>query len=235
MALSSEGRLYSWGYGDEGRLGHGSVKRYCMPCVVESLIGLKVVHITARNEFSVALVDPKLSYAMRMKSMINDETCSDVIFVLKNDERVHANKGLLITHSEYFRAMFRSKMRESITNEVEVRDCSKRAFVFFLEHLYKGHVYVGYEDAAELLVLSDRYQANDLRAQCLEVIESGLTVSNVIGLLVEAESLGIDALKDICMGYLVSNYGKSIDKEALDTLSPCLMLELHPKLRNKGC
>ena len=111
MALSSEGRLYSWGNGDDGRLGHGSVKRYCMPCVVESLIGFKVVHITARNEFSIALVDPKLSsYAMRVKSMINDEACSDVIFVLKNDERVHANKGLLMTHSEYFRAMFRSEI-----------------------------------------------------------------------------------------------------------------------------
>ena len=98
--------------------------------------------------------------------------------------------------------------------------------MLFLDHLYKGHVDVGYENAGDLLALSDRYKVNDLRAQCLEVIESGLTVLNVIGLLVEAESLGIDALKDNCMGYLVLNYGKSIDEEALDTLSRPLMLEL---------
>ena len=39
---------------------------------------------------------------MKMKVMINNETCHDVVFVLKNDERLYRNKGLLIAHSEYF-------------------------------------------------------------------------------------------------------------------------------------
>ena len=231
MALASDGCLYSWGRGKDGTLGHGSEERYCMPCVVQSLIGYKVVHIAARNASSVALVDPTLSYAMKMQSMINDETCSDVVFVLKNDERVYANKGVLSTQSEYFRAMFRSEMRESRENEVEVRDWSKEVFLLFLEHLYKGRVTFGCEDARELLALSDRYQVNDLRAQCLEVIKGGLSHTNVIGLLVEAESLGIDALKDVCIDYLVL-YRKTVDKskEALDILSPSLMLELLQKL-----
>ena len=47
ISLTPGGHLYSWGSGDEGRIGHGSKKRHCIPCVVQILIGNKVVHITA--------------------------------------------------------------------------------------------------------------------------------------------------------------------------------------------
>jgi hypothetical protein len=117
-------------------------------------------------------------------------------------------------------------MRESEENKIEVRDCSKGVFLLFLEHLYKGEVDIESEDAKELYVLSHRYQEDDLSAQCLGVIEEGLTHTNVIGLMVEAESLGLDVLKDVCMEYVVSNYGKSIKNQGLNHLSPSLMLEL---------
>jgi hypothetical protein len=92
--------------------------------------------------------------------------------------------------------------------------------------LYKGEVDIGSEDAKELYVLSHRYQEDDLSAQCLGVIEKGLTHASVIGLMVEAESLGLDALKDVCMGFVVSNDGKLIQNQGLNSLSPSLMLEL---------
>jgi hypothetical protein len=79
----------------------GKVPEWCM------------ASIASRNDHSVALVGPKRTYSMMMKSMIDDETCSDVVFVLKNNERIRAMKGLLIGRSNYFRAiMFRSDMRE---------------------------------------------------------------------------------------------------------------------------
>lgn len=116
MALTSECRLYTWGDGANGKLGNGSELMTCVPYVVESLLGYKVVHIASKNVHSVALVDSKRSYSVMMKSMIDDETCSDVVFVLKDGERIHANKGLLIARSKYFRAMFRSGMKESREN-----------------------------------------------------------------------------------------------------------------------
>ena len=59
-----------------------------------------------------------------------------MVFILKDNARVHTMKGLLIGQSKYFRAMFRSGMKESISNEVEIRDCSKGVFLSFLEYLY---------------------------------------------------------------------------------------------------
>ena len=184
----------------------------------------------------VALVNSKRSLTKKMKAMVNDETCSDVVFLLKDgDERIHANRGLLIGQSEYFRAMFRSGMKESISNEVEVRDCSKGVFLLFLEYLYSGEVDIGMDNAMELYVLSDRYQEDDLKRQCIEVIEGGLSHGNAIELLVEAANgLGLDALKDVCMEYVVSNYGK-IEKENIKALSPSLMAELLCNLGERLC
>jgi RCC1 and BTB domain-containing protein len=230
MALSSDGCLCSWG---KRYVNHGSEVKYCVPSIVESLVGYKVVHISSafgydkNGRHAVALVEPKTSsYAKKMKAMIDDEICSDMVFLLKDNDRIHANKGLLIGQSQYFRAMFRSGMKESIENEVEVRDCSKGVFLLFLEYLYKGEVDIGMKDATDLYVLSDRYQETDLSSQCLEVIEGGLTNTNAVELLAEADCLGLVALKDICMEYVVSNYG-SIEKEALvDSLSRSSMVEL---------
>ena len=227
MALTSDGRLYSWGNGMSGKLGHGSELSSAVPSVVESLLGHKVVHISSYNAHSVAFVESKRSpYAKKMKAMINDETCSDVVFLLKDNGRVHANKGLLIGQSEYFRAMFRSGMKESMSNEVEVRDCSKEVFLLFLEYLYNGEVEIAIEHAKELCVLSDRYQETDLSKECLAVVEKGLNDTNAIEVLAEVDVLGLDALKDICMDYVVSNYRKCFKREIIEALSPSLAVEL---------
>jgi hypothetical protein len=156
----------------------------------------------------VVLVDSKRSYSV-MKSMIDNETCSDVVFVLKDGERLHANKGLLIARSRGYVPIRYERGRE---NEVGVGDCPKRVFVLFLEYLYLGNVNFEIEEAMELYVLSDLYQEGDLSRQCLEVIRRGLSDANVIEWLAEADALGLDALKDVCMEFMVSN-GNSIKEE----------------------
>jgi hypothetical protein len=231
MALTSDGRLYTWGKGESGCLGHGSELSSAVPSVVESLMDYKVVQIASKNVHSVALVGSKRSsYVKKMKAMIDDETCSDVVFLLKDNERVHANKGLLIGQSEYFQAMFRSRMKESIANEVEVRDCSKPVLLLFLEYLYSGEVDIGVDNAIELYALSDRYREDDLSMKCLVMIDKGLNDTNAIELLVEADGLGLDTLKDVCMEYVVTNYRKCFKKERIASLSPSLMEELLCKI-----
>ena len=225
MALTSEGRLYTWGSGVNGKLGHGSELNSGVPSVVESLLGYKVVHIASKNAHSVALVDSKRSYSVIMKSMIDDKTCSDVTFVLKDGERIHANKGLLIARSKYFRAMFRSGMKESRENEVKVQDCSKGVFGLLLEYLYSGDVYFKMDDALELYALSDRYQEDDLSRKCLEAVRRGLSDANALELLVEADALGLIALKDVCMEYVALNE-KLIEKDNIELLSHSLTTEL---------
>ena len=82
MALTRDGRLYTWGNGGHGKLGHGSVVHHSTPCIVECFIGQKVVSISSCKDHSMALVDPtKSPYIKRMKTAVNDESCSDVLYV----------------------------------------------------------------------------------------------------------------------------------------------------------
>jgi hypothetical protein len=224
MALTRQGCVYTWG--NWGSLGHGSeVDNNTTPYMVKALLGKKVVRISSCHIHSVALVDSKHhSYTKKMKAMVNDESCSDVVFVLENGDRVHAIKAPLIGQSEYFRAMFRSNMRESRENEVEVRDCSKGVFLLFLEYLYTGAVDIGMDHALDLYVLSDRYLANDLSRECVEAIRRELSHGNAIRMLMEVGGLGLDDdLKDLCMSYyVVSNYGEVMNEEDIELSFSCL-------------
>ena len=229
MALPRKGCVFTWGRGVFGRLGHGSETNCTIPCIVDGLDGCRVVKIAPFHNHSVALVSFKQRlYAKKMKAMVNDESCSDAVFILGNGDRVHAIKGLLIGQSEHFRAMFRFNMRErSRENHVEVGDCSKDVFLLLLEYLYTGRVDIGMDHALELYVLADQYQENGLSRKCLEVIERGLSHENVIRILVEVDAgLGLDAVKDVCISYVVSNFGKVMKFEAIDSLSHSLRGEL---------
>ena len=227
MALARDGRLYTWGNGGHGQLGHGSVVHYSTPCIVECFIGQKVVSISSFQDHSLALVDPtQSSHIKRMKAMVNDESCSDVVFLLDNDERVNVSRSVLIGHSEYFKAMFRSNMKESKTNKIRVQGFSKHMFLLFLEYLYTNVLDCDLENAMQLCVLADRYQEDELCKYCLKVVEEGLSDDNVIEFIVEAEYLGFDGLLDVCKEYFVSNCGNLIDTEDLGSLSQPLLADL---------
>ena len=222
MALSSEGWLYTWGHGKYGKLGHGSspgdYQDYPIPTRVESLSGYKVVNVATYNSHSIVLVEPKDSYAINMKAMIDDESCSDVVFVLKddNDEQVHAQKGVLVAQSEYFRAMFRNDMKEARENVVEVRDCSRHLLMLFLEYLYTRsifHLEDDLENTMELYALAHRYQAVDLCKRCVEAIEKCLTKQNYVNLLLKADRMGpcFDVIKTKIINRVTVNV-KSLDE-----------------------
>lgn len=225
MVSTIDGRLYSWGNGDEGRLGHGSEITHTSPFLVERFIGHKVVQIASHGGHSVALVASKDSYAMRMKAMVNDASCSDIVFLV-NNERIHACKAVLMAHSEYFQAMFRSNMKESKNNQIDIQDCSKVVFLLLLEYIYTSTVQVDIDHAVELYVLSDMYQVLDLSQLCLDVLERGLNCENVLGLLVNAEDLRCDILKDVCVKFVSANFRKVTKNEGVRVLSHSLLVDL---------
>ena len=77
-------------------LGHRSDINHTTPYMVKGLFGKRVVNISSGYHHSVALVDPiHQSYAIKMKAMINDESCSYIVFVLKDGDRVHKKESVV--------------------------------------------------------------------------------------------------------------------------------------------
>lgn len=55
LALSSEGHVYSWGEGDDGKLGHGNRLSYDRPKLIEELLGTEIVDIACGGHHSAAI------------------------------------------------------------------------------------------------------------------------------------------------------------------------------------
>ena len=55
LALSSEGEVFSWGEGEDGKLGHGNRTGCDRPRVIETLRGTEVVEIAAGGAHSACI------------------------------------------------------------------------------------------------------------------------------------------------------------------------------------
>ena len=57
MVLTDEGIVFSFGWGSDGKLGHGDGKEQYKPKVIEALRGMRVVAIAAGRNHSMVLTD----------------------------------------------------------------------------------------------------------------------------------------------------------------------------------
>ncbi|KAK2709534.1 hypothetical protein QYM36_013262, partial [Artemia franciscana] len=64
-AVTSEGELYTWGFGEYGRLGHGDNKTYWKPKLVEALRSKRVVQVScgSRDAQTLCLTEDGMAYS----------------------------------------------------------------------------------------------------------------------------------------------------------------------------
>lgn len=128
VALSSpDGRVYTWGNSDHGKLGHGSGRKVSVPQLVDKLRDYRVVRVASYNEHTATLVEPfdhnymgggfsgtgavnsvpvTSTYTSQIRALVNDEEFSDVVFIVEN-EPVYAHRAILAQRCEHFGALFR--------------------------------------------------------------------------------------------------------------------------------
>jgi hypothetical protein len=208
MALTSSGYVFTWGNVEAGGcLGHGKsgLKCFSIPCLVEELREHNVVQITGGYNHCAVLVDPSPSTIRNsQQAAFNNPELSDVVLMVEN-ESLYANVNDLSQKSDYFAAMFRSNMRESIERVVKVTNCSKASFLKVLEYLCFDDYIVSIDDAVELWELADFYQLEGLKYSCIESLERGLDEDNASRILGEADDLSCtcDSLKRMCHEFWV--------------------------------
>jgi len=243
VALTTKGRVYTWGNGDHGKLGHGSGKKVSTPQMVEKLADHKVVRVASYNEHTAALVEPfdesgnfagafgtnsvpvTTAYMQDMRDMVNDEEYSDVTFLV-DDQPVYAHRAILARRCEHFAAMFRSGMRESLEREIRIPNVPRPVFLLLMEYLYTDSVKIDLEHSVDLYIASDLYQLDRLRDMCCMVVKRNINGDNAAVLLQSASDAHCQVLKDICMEYIVANFDVISKSEGIKSVSHALLLEI---------
>lgn len=176
------------------------------------------------------------------RSLINNPELADVRFAVE-DKEVFAHRAVLAVRSEYFRVMLATGgMRESIVNSapgggmpgvsgapIELLDVSYAVFVKVLEFLYTDTVKdVSLETAIHLMVASEQFMLDRLKALCQDLIRRDINVDNVISILLASHRHNAADLKDIALEYILLNLNDPVVTTGLSDLKaePDLLLEI---------
>eukprot|EP00536_Pseudo-nitzschia_multiseries_P017830 jgi/Psemu1/264537/estExt_Genewise1Plus.C_18540006 len=239
VALTNKGKIFTWGNGDHGKLGHGSGRKVCVPNVVDKLKEYRVVRVASYNEHTAALVEPfesnaagggaalpvSSAYASQMRALVNDEEFSDITFLVE-DQPIYAHRAILAQRCEHFAAMFRSGMRESLEPTVPMVDISRTVFLLLLEYIYTDAVKIDVNCAIGLYIAADIYQLDRLREMCCTVVRRNLNAENSGPLVQTADEKHCHTLKDVCMAYIVENFDVVSKTEGIKQVSHGLLLEI---------
>lgn len=155
---------------------------------------------------------PPSALVSDLRRLMIREDMSDVTFIVEGQE-VFANRALLAVRSEYFDVMLFGGMRESMrddagnTNEpIELQDVSYAVFTKVIEYLYTDTVSdLSWDISIPLMIASEQFMLDRLKALCEDSIRKEITVDNVIGVLIASQRHNATGLKDIALEFILRN------------------------------
>ena len=149
----------------------------------------------------------------RMLKLLEDPEGADVKFIVWN-ETIKAHKIVLVARSAYFRRMFQC-LPESGSKQIYVDGIDPSLFKEVLKFVYSGSAPKEISSIAmELLPLADRYELEELKLMCESVIDSHLTVDNVIQVLLLADRHNCPKLTKLCIPLFKANISYLKGKES---------------------
>ncbi|XP_053390567.1 speckle-type POZ protein-like isoform X2 [Mercenaria mercenaria] len=84
---------------------------------------------------------PLEDLATDLGQMVNDSKFSDCQFLLEGKHTVYAHKVIICARSDYFRAMFSEKTKESQSgNAIEIKDVPYKSFLAVIHFLYTNNL-----------------------------------------------------------------------------------------------
>ena len=141
------------------------------------------------------------------------------------------HKLLLSARSPVFKALFESKMRESESGKVTIKDINSEIMTVMLHFIYTGSLAketITTEIAIELLAAANKYQLEALKDICQDKIRSVLDAENAIEFLILGEMYQANKLKHTAMMEVVYNMPEIADTEEYQRLVnyPQLLMEI---------
>ncbi|XP_014227261.1 speckle-type POZ protein A-like [Trichogramma pretiosum] len=135
---------------------------------------------------------PKLNFDW----MLLKNDFSDVALRTASGKEIPAHRLMLATASPVFKAMFTYDMIENQSKLVEMKDVSLEAAIEMLRYIYTGGVKNNEISLTiELLKVSDKYELEELKKKCGQILSSNLSTENALKMLEISDTYSADYLK----------------------------------------
>nr|CAB3260037.1 kelch-like protein 9 [Phallusia mammillata] len=153
--------------------------------------------------------------------------CCDVTLVA-NEMQCDVHKVVLAACSDYFRAMFTSKMKESMDNRVVLHNVDSFYVRTIIDFMYTGEITLDFNGACDLLEIAVFYQILPLINRCQTYLISNLSAQNCCYLTMMAHDLALDDFLSHCRSYAFEHFleldhdDSEVDLLLADDLVACL-------------
>jgi len=140
-------------------------------------------------------------------SLTLEEKLSKEVANSSNTTVIKAHRVIVSSRCPWFRRALTSGMKESIEKRIVLHDCHLAVFQCFLQFLYSGlyNIDLAQEQPqflAELLVLADRYEVDELKKVCEEALIFKVDNNCCFALLVLADQFQTGKLRRTCFEYI---------------------------------
>ena len=168
-------------------------------------------------------------YPYSFNDFLNNETFSDIkIYV--DDKKYFAHKLILSKRSPVFARMFSNNMSETMTGNLKIEDLESRVFYEVLRFMYTNEFDIENHFLKEILIAAEKYDIEDLKSICENILTNTLNTINCITMVQFAENHNAKGLKQFCFCYIITRLAERVDlHEPLIELSeslPHLVLEM---------
>ncbi|GFV14556.1 TD and POZ domain-containing protein 3 [Trichonephila clavipes] len=146
-------------------------------------------------------------------------------------ETFHAHKNILSARSPVFLAMFKTDMKESMQDYVDVSDLDNDTVRRMLLYVYTNALEdLHWESAFKMYPAADKYQIVVLKKKCAYFLKQNLSLSNVCDVLGLSDLHGDEDLKKAAQDYVLAHekdvfssdewaeFAKSSSALAMDTM-----------------
>ena len=164
---------------------------------------------------------PPCTFVAEMEALLNDESRSDVTFVV-GDARIPAHRVILEARSQYFRAMLSSGFREGQepaykrartsgqeeAADITIGDTTPEAFKALLRYLYTDELCFADEQLLDVMRKAKEISLDRVYSYGMRRVRQTMSVHKVVGWLVKADEYGLEDMRTATFGFLSRNLGR---------------------------
>ncbi|CAN9497683.1 unnamed protein product [Ophioblennius macclurei] len=148
---------------------------------------------------------------------VNRELTDVTLCVQGHDFPCH--RATLAAASQYFRAMFRSGLKESHEERVEIKEVDSSTMSVLLEYTYTSRALLTHSNVQKILEAASQFQFMRVVDACTDFLTKSMNLENCIGILSLADTHALSGLKTRVQDFVATQFSQVVQQQDFLELS----------------